>query len=64
MRQQWEYHIIHFDWNTWWGDQNDSSGALKKLNEAGREGWEVVSVSGGDEEAEVMMILLKRPLGA
>lgn len=54
--QQWEYQVANWKWKPGWGATKFED----KLNEFGKDGWELVSVEwwGGEVSATVV---LKRP---
>ena len=63
--QQWEYHVISLDTRGFFGANVDMQTLYTRLNELGREGWEVVSsspVTAGQGYAQEILFVLKRPL--
>lgn len=64
---KWEYRTVYFDMHSGFGSQPKLDHTLvdKKLNELGKEGWELVTAFGKDETegwTKVVYCILKRPM--
>ena len=63
IQERWDYHLLRADWSSdkrrgWY--VKDSVPLLEALAEAGRDGWEVVSVVQGDVNVNCIFLFLKR----
>jgi len=61
---KWEYKTINYEKRSFFSGKIDRAELNEKLNDIGREGWELVSISGssGWGAAAGILAVFKRPL--
>lgn len=60
MRQNWEYTSVQIETHGWLGGKIEASDFDAKLNELGRDGWELVNVFQAAGSSRVIAVF-KRP---
>lgn len=63
--QQFEYKVLDIATRGWWSGKINFQELASKLNELGREGWEVVSssdINKWEGASRSVIVILKRPL--